>query len=340
LKVLLLRRAATFIPTVFIATVLVFALRSLIPGGPAEALLGSAATPEAIAATNERLGLNHPIVVQYLHWLGGVLHGDMGQSYTSGVPVSEIIGERLAPTIELVFGALLIAIVVGGGAGMIAGIKRDRPSGGLILGLTGLGLSIPDFWLATIAAGLFGLTLRLVPAEGFVPISDGLGPNLHSAILPILVLALPVGTILARQVYSAVVAALRSPYVRTAWAMGIPARTVYFNCALRNAVAPVVTFIPLAIATLIGSAVVVESVFQIAGLGNEIVLAVDNRDFATVQAIVLLMAVLVLILNLIADVVVAMVDPRAHRGGRRASRVVRTSAASGEEDSLREAASA
>jgi peptide/nickel transport system permease protein len=310
---MLRRRVIALVPTLLLSSIVVFALRSLIPGGPADAIVGSNASGQAIAAINRRLGLDHPIVVQYLNWLGGLFQGRFGSSYVTGSSVATLISERVGPSLELVIGALAIALIAGGIVGIAAAVNRHHFAGRAVLSLSALGLSLPDFWVATIAAGLFGLTLRLVPAVGFTPLAAGLGANLHSLLLPVLVLAIPTSALVTRLVHSGMVQALESPYIRTAWAMGIQARQVYLRCALRNAVSAVITFLPLAFAGLVGASVVVEAVFDIPGLGSEIVLAAQSRDYATLQTIVLMMALLVILLNCAADITVAAMDPRIRR---------------------------
>lgn len=310
---IILRRLATSIPTIFLTTVLVFAMRYLLPGGPVEAMLGGGSgqyTPRQIAAIKHRLGLDASVPVQYWHWLDGLLHGDLGTSYYSQVPVTTVLGPRLVPSLQLIVGSLIVSLIIGGGLGILAAIKRNRPSGRIVQLGTGLGLSVPDFWLAAVAAGLLGLTWEIFPAVGFTPITESVGRNLYDLTLPVLVLSVVTGSFLARHVSSAMAAALDSPYVRTAWAMGLPPRKVYFQCALRNALAPVVTYIPLAFTALVGGTVLVENIYAIPGLGTEIVSSVSNEDFPVIQAIVLLVGVLVAVLNLLADTGLALLDPR------------------------------
>lgn len=314
----ILRRLATAIPTIFLSTVLIFALRYLLPGGPVQAILGGAdgeVSDEQIAAMTARMGLDAPVPVQYWHWLVDVLHGDLGTSYYSQQPVTTVLGQRVLPSLELIVGSLVVAILIGGALGILSAVKRGRPSGRAVLLGTGLGLSVPDFWLGTIAAGVLGLTLNIFPAVGFTPLSDDLGRNLYTLTLPVLVLAVVTGCFLARHISSAMGSALDSPYIRTAWAMGLPGRKVYFNCALRNALGPVITLVPLAFAALVGGTVLVETIFAIPGLGTEIVRSVTSQDYPVVQGIVLIVGVLVAVLNLLADVVMAVIDPRIRRSG-------------------------
>lgn len=307
------RRLATSVPTILVSTVLVFALRYVLPGGPVQAMLGGGTgqyTPGQIAAIEARLGLNAPVPVQYWRWLTGVLHGNLGTSYYSQQPVTTVIAPRVIPSLELIIGALVVSVVVGGGLGILAAVRRGQPAGRTIQLATGLGLSVPDFWLAAVAAGVFGLTLNIFPAVGFTPLSQSVSGNVDTLVLPVLVLSVVTGSFLARHVSSAMASALDSPYIRSAWAMGLPPRKVYLNCALRNAAAPVITFIPLAFTGLVGGTVLVENIFAIPGLGTEIVSSVSNEDYPIVQAIVLIVGVLVAVLNLLADIGLAVFDPR------------------------------
>jgi peptide/nickel transport system permease protein len=313
------KRLATSVPTILVCSMLVFAFRYLLPGGPIQDMLGGggaggAVTPLQMEQMKARLGLNASVPVQYWDWLKDALHGNLGTSYYSSEPVTTVLGQRLVPSLELIVGALLVATIVGGGIGIAAAVLRHKRSGKVLLAATGLGLSVPDFWLATIAAAVLGLELKIFPAVGYTPFSQGFWSNLYSVTLPILVLSIVAGCFLARHMHSAMSAALSSPYIRTAWAMGIPSWRVYMQCALRNAVGPVITFIPLAFAALVGGTVLVENVFDIPGLGTEIVNSVSNQDYPVVQGIVLLVGVLVALLNMGADIIMTIVDPRVRRG--------------------------
>lgn len=317
MRATILRRIATSIPTIIISTMLIFGLRYLLPGGPVQAMLGGGAegeiTEEQIAAMEERFGLDAPVPVQYWHWLTNLLQGDLGTSYYSQQPVTTVLGQRILPSLELIIGSLIVSILVGTALGIIAAVRRDRPTGRTVQLMTGFGLAVPDFWLGAVAAGTLGLALGIFPAVGFTPLSESLGDNLYTLTLPVLVLAVVTASFLARHISSAMASALDSPYIRTAWAMGLPPRTIYLNCALRNALGPVITFIPLAFAGLVGGTVLVESIFAIPGLGTEIMRSVTSQDYPVVQGIVLLVGVLVALLNLFADVALAFIDPRIRR---------------------------
>jgi peptide/nickel transport system permease protein len=312
---LIARRLVAFAPTLLIVAIITFALEHIVPGGPALALVGaSGGGSRTIALINQQLGLNKPLLAQFGTYVGHVLQGQLGQSYINHAPVSTIIGQHLGPSIELIAGALVLSLILGVGAGILSAVKRDTRLGQLILTASGGGLSIPDFWLATLAAGIVGVDLKLLPATGYVPLGDGLVPNLRTMIMPVIILSIPTSAFICRHLRSSMTAALESPYIRTSWAMGVRAPVIYFRFALRNAVTPVINFLPLVISGLIGATVVVEFVFAIPGIGSEIISAVTDRDYPTLQAIVLMVAVVVLVLNLLADVAVGAIDPRVRSG--------------------------
>ena len=319
-----IRRVVTSAVTVIGCSILVFLLRYLLPGGPIQDMIGGSGQSGAggggtvpiaeIKALEVRFGLNRPVPVQYWDWLTAALHGDFGRSYYSDEPVRTVLLQRLGPSLDLILGALLVAIIVGGGLGIYSAIRRERFGGRAVLAATGLGLSFPDFWLATIAAGFLGLELHIFPPLWPAGPNPSFLASIHYVILPVLLLSIVAGAFICRQLHSSMAEALRSPYIRTAWAMGLRPRTIYLNYALRNAVGPVITLIPLSFAALVSGTVLVEYIFNIPGLGSEIVTAVVNLDYPVVQATVLLLAIVVAILNLLADIALGLLDPRIRRG--------------------------
>ena len=313
MRSLVLNRLRTFVPTLLLITLLSFMLRVIIPGGPADALLGSSDNPDTIRMINERYGLDDPIWVQYFRWLGVVLTGDFGTSFASGLPVTSVIGPRIASTVEVVGLGLLVALVVGGGLGLYAAIHSGSRTGAFLFAASGLGVSVPLFWLATMCAGVFGATLHILPVNGYTPISYGLVPHLESLVMPVALIAVPSTALMIRHVRSSMVAALASPYTRTARAMGIDRRRIYFDLALRNALGPVVTFIPFLVSLLVGELVVIDIVFVLPGLGSAIIDAVHFRDYAVLQSIVLVLALTVVTLSLVADLVLTAIDPRRRK---------------------------
>ncbi|MGE0798272.1 MAG: ABC transporter permease [Lautropia sp.] len=314
---LIRRRLLSLLPTILIGTLIVFMLQQLVPGGPAAALLGGDMTREAVEATNERLGLNRPLPVQYGAWLRDVLSGDLGVSFRSQEPVSRFILQRLAPTLELVVAALLVAVLAGGTLGIWAAVRREHRDGRAILALTGIGLSVPNFWLGTLVVGYFGVHLAVVPVGGFVPLSAGLWPSLHSVLAPTLVMAIISTVMIARHLRSSMTLVLESTHVRTARAAGLHPRDINLNYALRIAVAPLITFLPLVFSQLVGSTVVIERIFNIPGLGSGLVQAVNNRDYPTIQGVILVILLAVIVLNLLADLALQALDPRIRQAQRR-----------------------
>jgi peptide/nickel transport system permease protein len=322
------RRLVTSAITLFVCSILIFGYRYLIPGGPAADIadldqLSSTMTRAQLArqvqVLSRRFGLDKPIYAQYLSWLGGVLHGHLGTSFYSQAPVTTVIAQRMAPSFELIIGAMVVSLAVGVPLGMYSAVRRERIIGRTVLALSGLQISVPDFWLATINAAIFGLVLHWFPAVGFVPLSAGLGANLHAMVLPILTLAIVPTAFVVRHLHNSMAQVLRSAYVRTCWAMGLPSRQVYFNCALRNALGPIITLIPLLIASLLGGTVLVEYIFNIPGLGTAIVTAVENQDYPMTQGLVLLAGVIVAVFNLLADLTLSVLDPRVRKGSARTS---------------------
>lgn len=320
-----IRRILTVVPTFVVTTFTVFLLRFAIPGDVALALVGLDASPGEIERVRSDLGLDQPLIQQYVDWLGNVLRGDLGESYVNHQAVSDIVHDRLTPTLELVVGAALVSIVVGVIAGIIAAVRSDRRSGRTILALSGLGIAAPDFWIAALGAGFFGLTLGWVPTVGYTPLGDGLLDNLRGVVLPVCVLAMPISALICRHVRSAMTSALAATYSQVARGMGLAPRTVYLQHAFRVASRPLVTYLPLAIGALVGATTVVESVFAIPGLGAGILQATADRDYPTIQGIVLVLSATVIGLNLLADLALVALDPlvRTSSVGRRALRRAR-----------------
>ncbi|MCO5089508.1 ABC transporter permease [Bosea sp. (in: a-proteobacteria)] len=301
----------TFVPTLLIGSFIVFFLQHLVPGGPAAALLGGGdITPEAVEAVNERLGLNRPLFVQYVDWLMHVVRGDLGVSFRDQERVSRFIIQRLEPTLLLVGGALLVALIVGGTLGIWAALRKEHWDGRAVQTLTGVGLSVPNFWLGTLAVGFFGVYLAVIPVGGYVPLSAGMPASLHSVIAPILVMSMISTVMVARHLRSSMTLVLESVHLRTAQAMGLRPHEIYLNYALRIAVAPLITFLPLVVSQLVGSTVVAERIFNIPGLGSGIVQAVNNRDYPTIQGVILVILCAVTVLNLAADLALNALDPR------------------------------
>jgi peptide/nickel transport system permease protein len=309
-----IRRLLLAIPILFLVSVLAFSLIHLIPGDPAQVILGEESTPQAYEELRKQLNLDKPIVVQYVIWLGNVLQGNLGMSIISHVPVSKLIAQRLPATIELTIGTFLVAILIAFPTGILAAVRRgkiaDYTSTFLALG----GMSIPNFWLGMMAIIFFSVQLGWLPASGYVPITQDLKNNLLAMILPCLATGLRESAVLMRMLRSSLLEVVNMDFVRTAKAKGLNEYNTIVGHALRNAMIPVVTTSGLMIAGLLGGLVITESIFSIPGFGRLIVESVYKRDYVTVQGAILVSALLVVLVNLIVDLLYAVIDPRIKAG--------------------------
>jgi peptide/nickel transport system permease protein len=277
-------------------------------------ILGEESTPQAYEELRKQLNLDKPIVVQYVIWLGNVLQGNLGMSIISHVPVSKLIAQRLPATIELTIGTFLVAILIAFPTGILAAVRRgkiaDYTSTFLALG----GMSIPNFWLGMMAIIYFSVHLGWLPASGYVPITQDLKNNLLAMILPCLATGLRESAVLMRMLRSSLLEVVNMDFVRTAKAKGLNEYNTIVGHALRNAMIPVVTTSGLMIAGLLGGLVITESIFSIPGFGRLIVESVYKRDYVTVQGAILVSALLVVLVNLIVDLLYAVIDPRIKSG--------------------------
>ncbi|MBU6483977.1 MAG: ABC transporter permease [Betaproteobacteria bacterium] len=306
----LVRRVATIFPTLVFVSMLIFGLQQLLPGDPAMILAGEERDPSVIAHLRETLHLDKPLPVRYLYWVRGVVHGDLGESLRTQQPVLQLILEKLPVTVELGAFAIAIAIAIGIPAGVVSAVKRGTAwdYGANIVALWGL--STPNFWLGIMLILLFSVTLGWLPASGYVSPFEDWRANVASMIMPAFVLGNAIAAVLMRHTRSAMLQVLSSDYVRTARAKGVPESRVIMKHALRNGLIPIITLGALELGTLLSGAVLTEQVFTIPGFGKLIVDAVFNRDYAVVQGVVMFTATAYIVLNLIADVAYAVVNPR------------------------------
>jgi peptide/nickel transport system permease protein len=309
----LIRRIAIVIPTIVLASMIIFALQQLLPGDPALAMAGEERDPDAIAAIRARFHLDEPIPVRYAHWIGGVLQGDLGDSIRIQKPVGELVVEKLPVTIQLACMAMLVALGIGVPMGVISAVKNGTAWDYVANVIALWGLSTPNFWLGIMLILVFSVELGWLPASGFVKPSEDLSQNLLSLIMPAFVLGNAIAAVLMRHTRSAMLQALSSEYVRTARAKGMSERKVILKHALRNALVPVITLGALEFGQLLSGAVLTEQVFTIPGFGKLIVDAVFNRDYAVVQGVVLCTATAYILLNLFADIAYVLVNPRLRR---------------------------
>lgn len=306
----LFKRLITLLATLAATSVVVFAVLEVLPGNAAQVLMGPDASPEAVAALTAKLGLDQPALVRYGHWIAGLLTGDLGLSYTYSTPVGELVLERLTLTVPLAMMAMALTLVLALAAGVYAASRHHKLGDVGVMGLTQVGIAIPNFWFAILLILLFSVHLKWFAAGGFPGWEDGVLGGLRALMLPALSLAVVQAAILARITRSAVLEVLREDFVRTARAKGASARRVMWGHVLRNAMIPVITVMGLQFAELLAGTIVVESVFYLPGLGRLIFQSIANRDLIVVRNCVMLLAVMVVVVNFVVDVLYAVIDPR------------------------------
>jgi peptide/nickel transport system permease protein len=304
------KRLLQLIPTLFFVSVIIFSLQHLLPGDPALVMAGEERDPAVIEQIRRQYHLDRPLPVQYVYWVKGVLSGDLGESMRLKLPVLLLIGEKLPVTLQLALMAIIIALVIGVGAGIVSAVKKDSVWDYAANGFALWGISTPNFWLGIMLIFLFSVKLGWLPASGYVRLSEDWRASLASTIMPAFVLGNAVAAILMRHTRSAMLQVLESDYIRTARAKGLLERTVILKHAMRNALTPIITLGALEFGTLLSGAVLTEQVFTIPGFGKLIVDAVFNRDYAVVQGVVLVTATIYVVLNLLADMACILVNPR------------------------------
>ena len=307
----IVRRCLGAIVVMWAVATLVFFMLRIVPGDPLAAMLFDTGDPRAAEALRAKYGLDQPLVVQYARWLWLVMQGDFGQSiYGSRVPVSQILIEAAPRTLSLAILAFFVAIAIALPAGLISALRRGRPIDHGVTFIAFLGLSMPDFWLGILLIILFAANLGWLPAIGYVPISDGFWPWLSHLILPAIAAGSTFSAIIARMVRSSMLEVLKTDYVRTAEAKGLRPWRVVMGHAFPNALIPVITVIGIAFGLLLASAVVVETVFAIKGLGRILIEGILNRDYPVVQGAILVVSFIFVFVNLAVDVLYVAIDPR------------------------------
>ena len=304
-------RILQLLPTILLVSILVFGLQQLMPGDPALVLAGEErGDAQVLAQIRAELWLDRSLPVQYLHWIGGVLHGDLGFSWRIRQPVAQLILQKLPVTAQLAGMAFVIALCIGVPMGILSAVFRNRPLD-YVANFVGLaGLSTPNFWLGIMLILLVSVHLGWLPPSGYVPLTENWRQSLATTIMPAFVLGNAIAAILMRHTRSAMLTALDQDYVRTARAKGLRENRVVLRHAFRNALVPVVTLGALELGTLLSGAVLTEQVFSIPGFGKLVVDAVFNRDYPVVQGVVLVTAALYILLNLLADVLYTVINPK------------------------------
>lgn len=306
----LIRRILAAIPVMGVVALFVFLLLRLTPGDPAAIIAGDNASPEQLDRIRTQLGLNEPLYTQFFSWVGRLLHGDLGTSLISNVPVLQMISQRVEPSLSVALSVMLVSILVAVPLGVIAAWKHGTWIDRGVMALSVLGFSVPVFVIGYVLVQIFAIELRWVPVQGFRSITRGFGPFFERIVLPTVALSFIYVALIARMTRAAMLDVLGEDYVRTARAKGINESGVLLRHALRNAAVPVITVIGTGFALLISGVVVTESVFNLPGVGRLTVDAVLARDFPVIQAMILLTSGIYVAVNLLIDLAYALLDPR------------------------------
>lgn len=307
------RRLIQTIPVLLLTSIGVFLLLRLIPGDPAMVLAGPDASPEIITAVRQQLGLDRPLVVQYLQWIGNAVRGDLGHSYISRIDVWQLLWLKLPATIELALAAFVLALVIAVPLGIVAGINVRSRTDISISAMTAFGIGLPNFWVGILLILLFSLNLRWLPPGGRVGFDQDPMRALQFLILPAITLAIPQAAVFSRFIKSAVVEVMYEDYVRTARAKGLGERVVVLRHVCSNALIPVVTVMAMHFGRLLGGAVIIESVFTWPGVGRLLLDAIGTRDYAVVQGGLLVLVTMFVIINLLTDLSYGLLDPRVRQ---------------------------
>jgi peptide/nickel transport system permease protein len=309
-SVYLLRRLLATIPVMGVVAVFVFSLLHLTPGDPAAMIAGDFATADDIARIHTQLGLDRPLPVQFVAWLGQLARGDLGTSIFSRLPVARLIGQRLQPTVVLSIATLVIAVGLAVPVGVLAAWRAGTWLDRLVMGFAVFGFSVPVFVLGYLLIYLFAIQLGWLPVQGYVPLERGLWPCLRSILLPSFALGVIYMALIARITRASVLEVLSQDYIRTAEAKGLAPATVLLGHALKNASVPIVTIIGVGLTLLIGGVVVTESVFAIPGVGRLTVDAILRRDYPIIQGVILVFSAAYVLVNLLIDISYTFLDPR------------------------------
>ncbi|MFD1509433.1 ABC transporter permease [Lacimonas salitolerans] len=305
----LFRRTVGFVATLLAVSLVVFAVMNVLPGDPALTILGLDATEDALATLRNQLGLNDPLPIRYWNWITGALAGDFGMSHSFRVPVAGLIAERIPMTLALALAGMVFTIALALPLGIFAAARHGKTADWGVMFLSQLGIAIPAFWLAILLVLLFAVNLRWLPPGGFPGWSDPV-QAMRALILPTVSLALVQSAVLARVTRSSALEVMRLDYIRTARAAGLSRRRVLWAHVLPNALVPIVTIVGMQFAGLVTGTIVIENVFYLPGLGRLIFQSISNRDLPTVQALVMLFAVIVVTANFIVDLLYVAIDPR------------------------------
>lgn len=304
------KRFLSVIPVLLIVAVVVFSITYLTPGDPARVILGADATEIEVVELQDKMGLNDSLIEQFTRWFGNLLQGDLGYSYFMNLSVLEAFSEHFMPTLSLALMAQIIAILIALPLGIIAAVRRGSILDQIVMGISLIGISVPSFLLALILVLIFSVNLGLLPVAGYQPLSAGLGMHIKYLLMPAIALGAMQAALITRMTRSAMLEVFNNNYIKTAHSKGVKERKVLFKHALRNAALPILTVVGQTFGVLITGAAVVETVFNIPGIGQLIINSVERRDFPVIQGVVLLISVTYVLLNLVIDLLYGVLDPR------------------------------
>ena len=306
-------RLLTLAASLVVASLVIFTAIELVPGDPAQFMLGINAAPDTVAALRAELGLDGDPISRYFRWVGGMMSGDFGKSYTYQVPVSTLLVDRLVVSLPLAIFALILAVALALPTGMLAANRRGKITDWGVIGLTQLGIAIPNFWFAMMLVVVFAIHLNWFSAGGFPGWEMGVLAGINALILPAIALALPQASILARVMRSAMIDVLDQDFIRTARAKGLSRQQVIWRHGFRNALIPVITIIGMQFSFLIAGAIIIENVFFLPGLGRLVFQAITQRDLIVVESVVMVLVFAVIVVTFIVDLAYAIIDPRLRK---------------------------
>ncbi|MDR7075136.1 peptide/nickel transport system permease protein [Neobacillus niacini] len=306
----IIRRLLQTVIVLIMVSLIVFSILQVLPGDPARTLLGPEASPEQVEQIREELGLNRSLPVQYFTWVGHAIQGDLGKSIAFREDVTGIIGEHLPKTIYISILSMVLAIIIGVPAGIIAAIKRGGKIDSLISVVANFGMAVPAFWLAVLCIYFFSLKLGWFPVQGYTSPFEDLWLSTQQVIMPVICLAFAALASFARQTRSAMLEVIMQDFTRTARSKGLKEGTIIIKHTLKNAIIPVITLVGLQVRNIVGSTIFIEQVFNIPGMGRLVVQSIFNQDFVVVQGCVLVIAIIVALTNLLIDISYGYADPR------------------------------
>lgn len=306
----LVKRLFSIIPVLFVVSLVIFFIIHITPGDPAAAILGMEATEEQIEALNEELGFNRPLPEQYINWVAAVVQGNLGDSIFMKMPVTEAIAEHIEPTFSLAILAQMIALILAIPLGIIAAYKRGTATDATLMGLSLFGMAVPSFLLGLLLMLVVGVKLQWLPVAGYAPLEDGLWEQLKYLILPAISLGTIQAALITRMTRSSMLDVLNLNYIKTARAKGLQEWHVLLKHAFRNAFLPILTVIGQTFGTLVTGAVIVETIFNIPGIGQLIMNSITRRDFTVIQGVVMVVTIMYIFINLFIDLLYGIVDPR------------------------------